>query len=124
LVDVNLVVNADPDVPEILADEGQMKQVFMNLIKNAGEAMPDGGTLTFHTRREGQMLRVEVSDTGCGISPENQERVFQEFFTTKDRGYGLGLHIVHTIIKRHGGTIRVESEPGQGATFILHLPIE
>jgi len=124
LVDVDLVVDADPDVPDILADEGQMKQVFMNLIKNAGEAMPDGGTLTVRTRREGPMLRVEVADTGCGISPENQARLFHEFFTTKERGYGLGLHIVHTIVQRHGGTIEVESEAGQGTTFILRLPIE
>jgi len=124
LVDVTLVVETDHNVPEILADEGQMKQVFMNLGKNAGEAMPDGGTLTFRTCREGQMLRVEVSDTGCGISPENQQRLFHEFFTTKDRGYGLGLHIVHMIVKRHGGTIEVESKEGKGTTFILHLPIE
>jgi two-component system CheB/CheR fusion protein len=124
LVDVELVADTDPDVPEILADEGQMKQIFMNLIKNAGEAMPDGGTLTFRTRREGQMLRIEVSDTGCGISPENQEQLFQVFFTTKDRGYGLGLHIVNTIVKRHGGTVEVESRVGEGTTFTLRLPIE
>ena len=124
LVDVDLVVDADPGVPEILADEGQMRQVFMNLIKNAGEAMPDGGTLAVRTRREGPLLRVEVADMGCGIAPENQARLFREFFTTKERGYGLGLHIVHTIVKRHGGTIEVESEAGQGTTFTLHLPIE
>ncbi len=124
LVDVELVVDVDPTVPEILADEGQMKQVFMNLIKNAGEAMPDGGTLTVRTQREGEMLRVEISDTGCGISPEDQERLFEEFFTTKDRGYGLGLHIVNTIVKRHGGIIAVESEVGQGTTFTLNLLIE
>jgi signal transduction histidine kinase len=124
LVDVDLVVDADSSVPEILADEGQMKQVFMNLIKNAGEAMPDGGTLTVRTRREGPMLHVEVADTGCGISPENQARLFHEFFTTKDRGYGLGLHIVDTIVKRHGGTIEVESQVGEGTTFTLRLPIE
>jgi two-component system NtrC family sensor kinase len=124
LVDVDLVVDGDPDAPEILADAGQMRQVFMNLIKNAGEAMPDGGTLAVHTRREGPMLRVEVADTGCGISPENQARLFHEFFTTKDRGYGLGLHIVDTIVKRHGGTIEVESQVGEGTTFTLRLPIE
>jgi len=124
LVDVDLVMDADPDAPDILADEGQIKQVFMNLIKNAGEAMHDGGTLTVRTRREGPMLRAEVSDTGCGISPENQARLFHEFFTTKDRGYGLGLHIVNTIVERHGGTIQVESEVGKGTTFTLHLPIE
>lgn len=124
LVDVDLVLDIEPDMPEVLADEGQIKQVFMNLIKNAGEAMPDGGTLTVRTRREGEMLRIEVSDTGCGISPENQARLFNEFFTTKERGYGLGLHIVHTIVERHGGTIEVESQEGHGTTFIIHLPIE
>jgi two-component system CheB/CheR fusion protein len=124
LVDVDLVVEADPDASEILADEGQMKQVFMNLIKNAGEAMPDGGTLTFRARHEGEMLRIELDDTGCGISPENQERLFHEVFTVKDRGYGLGLHIVNTIIQRHGGSVEVESKVGEGTTFILHLPIK
>lgn len=124
LVDVKLNVDTAPETPTIRADEGQMKQVFMNLIKNAGEAMPEGGTLTVRTHREGQLLCIEVSDTGCGISPEDQERLFQEFFTTKERGYGLGLHIVHTIVKRHGGTIEVESEVDKGTTFVLHLPIE
>jgi len=124
LVDVDVVIDADPDAPEIVADEGQMKQVFMNLIKNAGEAMADGGTLTVRIRPEGGELCVEVADTGCGISPGNQARLFQEFFTTKERGYGLGLHIVHTIVRRHGGTVAVESEVGVGTTFTLRLPIE
>lgn len=124
LVDVDLTMETDPDVPEIMADEGQMKQVFMNLFKNAGEAMPEGGELTLRTRRVGQMLRIEISDMGCGIPPENQERLFKEFFTTKERGYGLGLHIVNTIVQRHGGRIAVESKVGEGTTFILHLPIE
>jgi len=124
LVDVELVVDTDPNAPEVLADEGQMKQIFMNLIKNAGEAMPDGGTLTVRTRREGSTLRAEVSDTGRGIAPQDQARLFREFFTTKDRGYGLGLHIVHSIVERHGGTIEVKSKPGERTTFILRLPIE
>ena len=124
LVNIDLMVDADPSAPEILADEGQMKQAFMNLIKNAGEAMPDGGILTVRTRREEQMLCIEVSDTGYGISTENQDRIFRESFTTKKQGHGLGLHIVHTIVNRHGGTIEVESEVGKGTTFTLRLPIE
>ncbi len=124
LADIELVVDADADTPVIIADEGQMQQVFMNLIKNAGEAMPDGGTLTVRTRRREGMLHIELNDTGCGISPENRERLFQEFFTTKKEGYGLGLLVVHTIINRHMGTIKVESKVGEGTTFILHLPIE
>lgn len=124
LVDVELVMDIDPNAPQILADEGQIRQVFMNLIKNAGEAMPDGGTLTCRTQYEGEKIRIEVSDTGWGISSKNLARLFQKFFTTKKRGYGLGLHIVHTIIKRHKGTIAVKSKLGVGTTFTLYLPIK
>jgi len=124
LVDVELEIEPDPDGSQILADEGQMEQVFMNLIQNAGEAMPDGGKLTFRARREGGMLRVEMHDTGRSIWLEDQERPFQELLATKDQGRGWGLHIVHTIVQRHGGAIRVESKGGKGTTFVLHLPIE
>lgn len=124
LVEVDLEMDIDSNASDIMADEGQIKQVFMNLIKNAGEAMPDGGLLMVRIQSEGEMQRVEVKDTGCGISPENQRRLFHEFFTTKDRGYGLGLHIVKTIVERHGGTIKVESKVGEGTTFTLNLPIE
>lgn len=124
LVDVDLVMAIDPYLPEIMADEGQMKQVFLNLIKNAGEAMLDGGTFTCRMWRENELLAIKLSDTGCGISPENQQKLFKEFFTTKKYGYGLGLRIVDTIIKRHQGTITVESSVDEGTTFILRLPIE
>ena len=99
-----------------------MKQVLMNLLTNAGEAMPDGGTLTVRTRREERMLCIEVSDTGCGIPPEDQDKVFYESFTTKNQGYGFGLTIVRTIITHHGGTIEMESEVGKGTTFTVRLP--
>ena len=122
LVEVKPVIDIAPDTPQILSDEGQMKQVFMNLIANAGEAMPDGGTLTVRTQRKEQMLCIEVSDTGCGILPEDQNKVFYESFTTKNQGYGFGLTIVRTIITHHGGTIEMESEVGKGTTFTLHLP--
>ena len=124
LVDVILNIDVESNLPKIMADEGQLKQIFMNLIKNAGEAMPDGGMLTFHAHRNGEMVQVEISDTGQGITPENQERLFKQFFTTKERGYGLGLFIVHSIVVRHGGTIEVKSEVGKGTTFTLRLPIE
>ncbi len=93
LIDVALVVDADPDTPIIMADEGQMKQVFVNLVKNAGEAMPDGGTITVCTRREDSTLYVEISDTGHGIIPENLTRVFDLDFTTKKKRFGAGLYI-------------------------------
>jgi signal transduction histidine kinase len=124
LIDVKLKIERDEDPPVILADEGHMKQVFMNLIKNAGEAMPEGGTLTCRFHREADMMRIEVQDTGQGISEENQQLLFREFFTTKERGYGLGLFIVHTIVERHGGEISVQSAVGKGTTFTLLMPIE
>jgi signal transduction histidine kinase len=124
LVDVKLVIESSGDKPVILASEGHMKQVFMNLIKNAGEAMSDGGTLTCRFRKEGDMMRIEIQDTGHGITEENQQRLFREFFTTKERGYGLGLFIVHTIVERHGGEISVKSKIGEGTIFTLLMPIE
>jgi DNA-binding response OmpR family regulator/nitrogen-specific signal transduction histidine kinase len=124
LIDVHLVVDADPDASTVVADEGQIKQVFMNLIRNAGEAMPQGGILSVRVRKSGNLLRIEVKDSGCGINPKNKERLFHEFFTTKDRGYGLGLYIVKSIIENHCGTVKVDSEIGQGTTFTLELPIK
>ncbi len=124
LVDVVLNIDVESNLPKIMADEGQIKQIFMNLIKNAGEAMPDGGMLTFRAYRDGEMVQVEISDTGHGIAPENQARLFKQFFTTKERGYGLGLFIVYSIMVRHGGTIDVNSEVGKGTTFTLRLPVE
>lgn len=124
LVDVKLVMEIKVEKPMILADEGHMKQVFMNLIKNAAEAMSDGGTLTCRITRETDKMRIEIEDTGRGITEENQQRLFREFFTTKEHGYGLGLFIVHTIIERHGGTIHVKSKLGEGTTFTLLLPVE
>lgn len=124
LVDVKLVIENNGEKPVVLASEGHMKQVFMNLIKNAGEAMPDGGTLTCRFYKEGGMMRIEIQDTGYGITEENQQRLFRDFFTTKERGYGLGLFIVHTIVERHGGKISVKSKVGEGTVFTLLMPVE
>jgi signal transduction histidine kinase len=124
LVDVNLVVDTDGQDPIIQADAGHIKQIFMNLIKNAGEAMPNGGTLTCRFRLEKDMMLIEVQDTGRGITEENLQRLFREFFTTKERGYGIGLTVVDAIVKRQGGTISVKSKPGEGTTFTLLLPVE
>jgi signal transduction histidine kinase len=124
LVDVELVIEGGEKEPVILADAGHMKQVFMNLIKNAGEAMPDGGTLTCRFHREANAMHIEIQDSGEGITEENQKHLFEKFFTTKERGYGLGLHIVRTIVERHGGTISVQSTVGKGTTFNMLMPIE
>jgi signal transduction histidine kinase len=113
----------------VLADEQALARAFENIYRNAIDAMPDGGTLTIRATRDGEQsdcLRIEVSDTGVGISSDNLERVFDPFFTTKEvgKGTGLGLSIVHGIIKEHGGTIAVESHPGKGTTFRITMPME
>jgi two-component system NtrC family sensor kinase len=119
-------------MPSVLADEHQMQQVFLNIIINAEHAMHSqhlGGTLTLSTSFErsaaGNIVRIMIEDDGPGIAAENLDRLFDPFFTTKPigKGTGLGLSISYGIIKEHGGAIRAESEPGQGARFIIELPL-
>lgn len=120
-------------LPRIMADFGQMQQVFMNLILNAIQAMPDGGKLTVKARTEGTVGRecflfVEVSDTGCGISEEDIPMIFDPFFSTRGAkegtGLGLGLSIVQRIIRDYHGHIGVKSRLGKGTTFAVKLPAE
>jgi two-component system NtrC family sensor kinase len=119
-------------LPSVMADEHQMQQVFLNIIINAEHAMHSqhlGGTLTLSTLFEksaaGNTVRIIIEDDGPGIAPEHLDRLFDPFFTTKPvgKGTGLGLSISYGIIKEHGGSIRAESEPGQGARFIIELPL-
>ncbi len=116
-----------PDVPLITVDPAQIQQVLMNLVINAVEAMDGEGTLTVGTRLRagGSMVEIVVSDTGHGISPENLDRIFVPFFTTKEEthGVGLGLAISYRIVRDHGGAITVESEVGKGTTFAVRLPV-
>ncbi|MBM2838649.1 MAG: hypothetical protein HW415_1274 [Deltaproteobacteria bacterium] len=108
---------------KVMADKDKLKQVFLNLIKNAGEAMPDGGRIIVATRKENGRIHVSVTDTGTGIKPEHIGKVFDPFFTTKGvKGFGLGLSVTYGIIKNFGGDIEVESEAGKGATFTVMLP--
>jgi len=113
----------DPFVP-ISGNMSLLQQVFMNLILNAYQAMPDGGQIKIAVRREAAEAVVQVGDTGCGIPPPNIGRVFDPFFTTQSvgKGTGLGLSICHTIVKQHGGVIAVDSVEGQGSTFTVRLP--
>jgi PAS domain S-box-containing protein len=115
----------DPDLPAIWAREGGMRSVIMNLCMNAVQAMPQGGTLTVATRRIGRGVSLEVADTGPGISVEHQDRIWDPFFTTKPvgQGTGLGLSITQRIVVRHGGDIHVECRPGEGARFVVELPV-
>jgi two-component system NtrC family sensor kinase len=112
-------------LPKVMLDGDQMRQVAINLILNAGGAMPDGGTLTVRTESLDQgHVRIVFSDSGCGIPAESLEKIFEPFYTTKERGTGLGLAITRQIIEQHQGEIRIESEPGKGTTVTVTLPFE
>ncbi len=108
----------------IAADAALLKQVFLNLLLNAIQAMPTGGTLTLATRLDRDALEVRVSDTGLGIAPEVIEKIFNPFFTTKERSTGLGLTVAHNIMAAHKGIIHVVSIQGKGATVTLSFPLE
>jgi two-component system NtrC family sensor kinase len=116
----------DPGIPEIMASTNQMRQVMLNIIKNAKEAMPKGGTLLVRTSKEDNRILIHIQDTGIGIPEEIRAKIFEAFFTTKQKvkGVGLGLSVCYGIIKDHGGEIRVESEEGKGTTFVISLPID
>ena len=107
----------------VQADPQQLKQVLLNLFLNSLEAMAHGGRLEIATEVTGRTLALLVSDTGCGISPEDQRHVWDPFFTTKERGMGLGLAIVKGVVERHGGQINLSSFPGKGTTIQVSLPI-
>jgi len=118
-------------LPKVWIDREQMKQVFMNLILNAIQAMTKGGTISISTRphsknqagQAGQFVQVEVRDNGLGIPEENLEHIFDPFFTNKDEGSGLGLSISHQIVQEHGGYITVESKIGAGTSFFVNIPV-
>ena len=113
-------------LPEVQCLASELNQVFLNLLVNAAHAITaERGTITIRTGTEGDQVCVEVSDDGCGIPPENLSRIFDPFFTTKPvgKGTGLGLSLSYGIVKKHGGRIDVRSEPGQGTTFRVLLPV-
>jgi len=115
----------DPSLPQIIADFDQLQQVCTNLIMNAIQAMPEGGELTIRTSADDTQVKIEVQDTGVGISPENMRKLFTPFFTTKRevKGVGLGLAVSYGIIQRHQGKIEVQSKEGKGTTFTVYLPL-
>jgi signal transduction histidine kinase len=116
----------DPKLPYCHGSAGHLHQVFLGLLNNARDAMPQGGTITLRTYVNSHFLIAEVEDTGTGMSPDVKARIFEPFFTTKGvgKGTGLGLSVAYGIIKTHGGDITVESTPGKGSLFRLMLPIE
>ncbi len=112
------------DLPEILAEQSELREVFTNLLLNAIDAMPYGGTIKIITSREKDSISIKISDTGIGMSEEVAEKIFEPFFTTKgSKGTGLGLSICYGIIKRHKGNIFVKSKIGVGTTFTILLPL-
>ncbi len=115
----------DSNLPQMTADPMQLKQVFMNLLLNAVDAMREGGTLTMKTRfdQSAHVVRVEISDTGRGVDPEVVDKIFQPFFTTKSKGTGLGLAISKRLVEAHGGRISVVRNTGGGVTFKINLPV-
>lgn len=122
---IEIIVKKDSGLPSVSADSNQLQQVFLNLTVNAIQAMGHGGTLTIRTSLdENGWVAVSVEDTGCGITDENMENLFTPFFTTKEevKGVGLGLSVSYGIIESHGGIIEVDSEPGKGSVFTVHLP--
>lgn len=128
---VEISVALDPEVPKVLIDEGQISQVFINIIINALDAMPDGGRLQVTTRRNRDesgacIATVSISDTGVGIPSSELEKIFDPFYTTKDpgKGTGLGLSLSYDIVKRFKGDIHVRSEVGKGTVFTIQLPVE
>lgn len=137
--DVELISNLTNELQDIKADPGQMEQVIMNLVINARDAMPEGGRITIKTTmkhitleesktfneiKPGHYIQLDISDTGCGIDPQNLTKIFEPFFTTKEhgKGTGLGLSTVFGIVKQSNGDIQVETEPGKGTTFSIILP--
>ncbi|NCV00521.1 MAG: hypothetical protein EBV53_04960, partial [Proteobacteria bacterium] len=109
-------------VPLVLGDASELGSALMNLILNAFDAMPNGGTLTIETERQARFVRLTVRDTGTGMSDETRQRCFEPYFTTKGaNGTGIGLAMVYGVVARHGGTISVSSEPDHGTQFEIHL---
>jgi signal transduction histidine kinase len=108
--------------PLVLGDRAQLHIVFSNLIRNARDAMPEGGALGLIAASAGNTVEITVRDSGVGIAPDNLSRIFEPLYSTKAKGIGLGLSIAHEILGRHHGTLTVKSEPGAGSSFTVTLP--
>jgi two-component system, NtrC family, sensor histidine kinase HydH len=120
---IRVSLNLFPELPEAYFDQAQIKQVLLNLIKNAWEAIPGEGSISITTGVEKNRIMVSIEDTGTGIPGDKLEEIFNPFFTTKDKGTGLGLAVIQRIVQDHQGDIRVDSEPGRGSRFIFYLPL-
>jgi len=126
LQNISLATYIAPELPDVQGDADKLQQVFVNVIINALQAMPEGGELTVGTRltEGGKFVEIEISDTGCGIPQEHLSKLFDPFFSTKGtgEGTGLGLSVSLGIVQKHNGTFDVKSKVGEGSTFIIRLP--
>ena len=118
---VRVALDCPDGIPHVCGDAQQLRIVLGNLIRNARDAMPDGGVLTITARRRGDEVTIDISDTGIGIRPEDLGKVMEPLFSTKARGIGLGLAITRAIVEKHGGRLEVASQVGQGSTFTVRL---
>jgi len=123
-LNVKIKTRLQPDIPLVRINAGMIKQVFINIIKNAIEAMPMGGNLTITTVSLDKMVLIEIADTGIGIPANIQDKVLEPYFTTKESGTGLGLTICSKIISDHGGHMKIISRENEGTTVIIALPAE
>ena len=123
--DIHIVSTFADGLDRVNASKDQLRQVFLNMVSNARDAMPTGGTLTVTTSGDGENVVIEITDTGTGIKEEHLDKIFDSFFTTKDevKGVGLGLSVCYGFIKDHGGDIVVKSLEGSGTTFVITLPV-
>jgi signal transduction histidine kinase len=129
--DIPTKVEIRVDVPDsswIIADKQRLEQAVLNIIKNALDAMPGGGTIGISSREDvdNKLIEIRIQDTGIGIEPETARKIFDPFFTTKEdgKGSGLGLFVAREIVEEHEGNIRVESVEGEGTTFVIRLPMK
>ena len=123
LAQVEIVVEAAKALPSISVDPEQIRQVLLNLTINATQAMPNGGQIRLRAVQDGEFVRIEVEDEGVGIPAEDEERVFDPFYTTRSNGTGLGLPIAYQIVSQHGGHITALKNPERGMTFVVTLPV-
>ena len=118
---IAVTIDSPPALPAVLGDVRQLKIVFGNLVRNARDAMPDGGQLRLSARTWDGTVEISVADTGTGIKREDLERILEPLYSTKARGIGLGLAITRSIVEKHAGKLQVSSEPGRGSTFTVRL---
>jgi two-component system NtrC family sensor kinase len=121
---IKISTSFEEDLAKVYASKNQLRQVFLNMISNARDAMPEGGTLTIKTKSNRGNIYIEVLDSGVGIREEHLDKIFDAFFTTKEgvKGVGLGLSVCYGFIKEHGGDIKVSSKRNEGTAFAIILP--